>query len=181
MHHNRLVPLLALALLTVAACGSDDSSTSASPSTSTPTASTTTEPPGKEIHATGTSGTPKVGDPICDAEKHCMIPLTLTGTYSGDLTGTGISHGAGALFGTEYASGGTLIFTGTITGCGSGTMVVTDSGRGTTDGRGSSTWTIVDGVGTGDLVRVSGSGTTTFAPGAGGATTLTLTGRVICD
>ncbi len=128
-----------------------------------------------------TGGSPTIGTPICDAQQHCMYPLTVTGTYSGDLTGTSISHSAGALFGTEYAAGDTTIFTGTLAGCGTGTMVMVSTGRGTSGGKGTSRWDIFEGLGTGDLARVHGSGTTESGPDSSGAIVVTLTGRITCD
>ena len=186
MQRIRLISRLAVVALTIAACSSDDDATNASAaSTSSTTATfatpTSSTPSGREIHATSTADSTKVGDSICDSQQHCMIPLSVTGTYTGDLSGTSISHGAGALVGTKYAAGGTLIFTGAVAGCGTGTMVIVDTGVGSTDGTATSEWEIVDGFGSGDLARVQGSGTTTTAKSSDGSFTATLTGRITCD
>jgi len=185
-----LIGLLAIAIL-FSSCGSDDDPTSASTSAAGSTAAasssvstlapTTTEPPGHEVHATSTAGTTTVGDPVCDPEQHCLYPLTITATVSGDLTGSTISHSAGTLAGTEFAASDTLIFTGTVAGCGTGTLVLLSLGRGSTTGTTTGTWTIAEGFGTGDLVRAAGSGTTTTEPGSDGALSSTLTGRLTCE
>jgi hypothetical protein len=187
MHHIRLIPRLAIVALTIAACSSDDAATRASTgasssTTATSSAPTTTEPPGREIHATATEGAPpKVGEPICDSQQHCMIPLTLTGTYAGDLMGTSVANGAGVLVGSKYAASDTLIYTGSVAGCGTGTMVIIGGGVGSTDGSATSEWEIADGFGTGDLISVHGTGTTTTATSSDGTLTATVTARITCD
>lgn len=97
------------------------------------------------------------------------------------MTGTSISHSAGALVGSEYAAGDTLIYTGTVAGCGTGTLVILSTGRGTIDGKGTSKWEVVDGLGSGELARLRGSGTTTLGPDSAGASVATVTGHVTCD
>ncbi len=109
-----------------------------------------------------------------------MYPLTTTATVSGDLTGSTVSHSAGTLVGTEFAASDTLIFTGTVAGCGTGTLVLLSLGRGSTTGTTTSNWTIAEGFGTGDLVHVTGTGTTTVPPASEGSTSATLTGRLTC-
>ncbi len=110
-----------------------------------------------------------------------MYPLTITATLSGDLTGTTISHSAGALVGTEFAASDTQIFTGTVAGCGTGTLVFLSTGRGSTTGTTTAAWTIAEGFGTGDLVHATGTGTTTVAPASDGSLSSTLTGRITCE
>ncbi len=110
-----------------------------------------------------------------------MYPLTITATLSGDLTGTTIAHSAGALVGTDFVASDTLIFTGTVAGCGTGTLVFLSTGRGSTTGTTTSTWTIAEGFGTGDLAHATGSGTTTVPPASEGSLSSTLTGRITCD
>jgi hypothetical protein len=170
----------------LAACGSDDAVTEGSAAVSsrapasTAAASTTAEERGQEITATSTAGTTTIGDPVCDEAQHCIYPLTVTATVSGDLTGTTVAHSAGALVGTDFAASDTLLFHGTISGCGTGTLVLLGTGRGSTTGTTTSAWTIAEGFGTGDLVAVTGSGTTSVPPVSSGSTSATLTGRITC-
>jgi len=110
-----------------------------------------------------------------------MYPLTVTATLVGDLTGTWISHSAGALFGTDFAAGSTDIYTGKVAGCGTGTMVIVGIGRGSTAGKSSGTWEIFKGLGTGDLARVRGRGTSVVASSSHGNLAETLTGRITCE
>jgi len=191
MRRIHLIGLLAIVML-FSSCGSDDepasaptstavSTTAAASSTASTLASTTTEPPGRDVNATSTAGATTIGDPICDAEQHCMYPLTSTATLSGDLAGTTISHSAGALIGTDFAASDTLIFTGNVAGCGTGTLVFLSTGRGSTTGTTTSAWTIAEGFGTGDLAHAAGTGTTTVPPASAGSTSATLTGRITCD
>ena len=191
MRRIHLVGLFAIVIL-VSSCGSDDEPTSApssatvstaaaSTSTVSTIASTTTKPLGQEVTATSTAGASTIGDPICDAVQHCMYPLTITATVSGDLTGTTISQSAGALVGTDFAASDTMIFTGTVAGCGTGTLVFLSTGRGSTTGTTTSTWTIAEGFGTGDLVHATGTGTTTVPPASSGSASATLTGRITCE
>lgn len=191
MRRTHLIGLFAI-IVVVSSCGSDDettsastsgaaSATAASSSTVSTVASTTTDPPGEEVNASSTAGATSVGDPICDAEQHCMYPLTITATLSGDLTGTTISHSAGTLVGTDFAASDTLIFSGTVAGCGTGTLVFLSTGLGSTTGTTTSTWTIAEGFGTGDLVHATGTGTNTVAPASDGSLSSTLAGRITCE
>jgi hypothetical protein len=79
------------------------------------------------------------------------------------------------------AAGDTLIFTGTVADCGTGTLVMVSTGRGTTGGKTTSKWEVFEGLGTGDLARVHGTGTTAVAPNSDGTMMATLTGRITCD
>jgi hypothetical protein len=189
MRRIHVVGLVAIAIL-LSSCGSDDEPTSAPSSGAVSTASstavstvvsTTTDTLGHEVTASSTAGASTVGDPICDAEQHCMYPLTITATVSGDLTGTTVSHSAGALVGTDFAASDTMIFTGTVAGCGTGTLVFLSTGRGSTTGTTTSTWTIAEGFGTGDLVHATGTGTTRVPPASSGSAPATLTGRITCE
>ena len=182
MHRIRLIASLVLVVLAAAACSSDSSATRASaPASSSAAPSPTTTPPGKSLHATSTTTEqPTIGQPICDAQQHCMYPLTTKDTVSGDLMGTSISNGAGALFGDKFAAGDTLIFTGTVVGCGSGTMVLLGTGTGSTTGKTVSNWIVAEGVGEGDLLRVHGGGTTSIDPQPDGSGTATIEAHLTC-
>jgi hypothetical protein len=185
----RRIQLVGLRAIVIAfsSCGSDDDATSASnsaavsPSTAATLASTTTEPPGREVIATAAAGATTAGEPICDAEQHCIYPLTITATISGDLTGSTIAHSAGALAGTDFAASDTQIFTGSVAGCGTGTLVFLSLGRGSTTGPTTGTWTIAEGFGTGDLADAVGSGTTTTGPGSDGTLSSKFSGRITCE
>ena len=186
---SRIVVIASLALVVLASCGSDDTATTASsalpPSsaaaTTTIEASTTTVLPGVEVNATASGAKSTVGDPVCDAAQHCIYPLTITATVTGDLTGTTVSQSAGALLGTEFAASGTQIFNGTVKGCGTGSMVMLATGRGSTTGTTTSSWIIAEGFGTGDLAKATGTGTTTLPPASSGSTSETLAGRITCS
>jgi hypothetical protein len=112
------------------------------------------------------------GNSACDptAPTRCAGTFQSVRTFAGDIEGTAYVVGSAVLLrnGT-YQGQDVAQFTGTIEGCGSGTLLMIDTGvldPATANERG--TWTIVGGQGTGDLARVSGSGTTDTR--AGGAT-----------
>src|SRR4051812_474207 len=119
-----------------------------------------------------TSGPPlTIGTPACSAAGRCTYPFTEIGTDSGDLEGTHVSAGGSALdpTGTRFAVSRVQIFTGTIRGCGTGTVVgdVTESA----DARGgTATWTFRAGSGTDGLAGITGHGIGAGAAGAAGMT-----------
>jgi len=106
--------------------------------------------------------TPVGGDFGCDPTDpaRCVGTFRNVRTFSGDLTGTAYQVGAAALLpdGTTYQGAGVVLFTGSVKRCGTGTMLLVETGRldaGT--GASSGTWEISAGQGTGDLADVSGS------------------------
>ena len=103
------------------------------------------------------------GQSPCDpaTPTRCAGTFETVRTYAGDFTGTSYIVGSavklpdGAYQGQDVAQ-----FSGTIAGCGTGTVVMLEVGildAATGGQRG--TWTITAGQGTGDLARVSGLGT----------------------
>ena len=82
-------------------------------------------------------------------------------TYTGDVTGTSYAVGSAALAPDGiYRATAIEQFSGTITGCGTGTVIIQQIG--TLDpatGRSDGSWTIVAGAGSGDLAETTGSST----------------------
>jgi Protein of unknown function (DUF3224) len=69
-----------------------------------------------------------------------------------------------------YQGQGVAQFTGTVDGCGSGTLIMFETGildPATGEERG--TWSVTAGQGTGDLAQLSGSGTSDPAAGTTGS------------
>ena len=127
----------------------------------------------RRVHFTSTTqfvGANSACDPT--APTRCAGTFQSVRTFAGDIEGTAYVVGSAVLLrnGT-YQGQDVAQFTGTIKGCGSGTLLMIDTGvldPATANERG--TWTIVRGQGTGDLARASGSGTAdTRAGGATGA------------
>lgn len=102
-----------------------------------------------------------VSAPVCDAEGDCLFPYTAPSEqWTGDFVGGGPTAGSAALGGAEGGFGLELkFFTGTIEPCGTGSLVVRASGINEPTHSGTGTWEIVEGFGTGDLVDVTGGGT----------------------
>lgn len=119
---------------------------------------------GRPLSVTVTVGapTPVGGDFGCDPTDpaRCVGTFRNVRTFSGDFNGTAYQVGAAAILpdGTTYQGAGVVLFTGSVKRCGTGTMLIVETGRldaGT--GAGSGTWEITAGQGTGDLANVSGS------------------------
>jgi hypothetical protein len=112
------------------------------------------------------------GDSGCDPTdpSRCAGTYRVVRTLVGDLTGTAYAVGSAVPFADgTYQGQGIAQFTGTVDGCGSGTMLMLESGvLDPSAPRESGTWEIVAGRGTGDLVDTSGSGTADSS--AGGST-----------
>jgi hypothetical protein len=125
---------------------------------------------------------PIIGAPVCD-QSSCVIPFSILGTASGDLTGTSVQAGSAVQFadGTLYANS-TFVFRGTVMPCGSGTVTMRSTGfnrAGVTSGE----IVIVEGSGTGDLAGLEGQGTVVNGqadPSGSGVATGTIELRVRC-
>jgi hypothetical protein len=177
----RLLALSAIALLAViTGCGGDGD---ASPAGSENGVSTTTAPPGKKIamEVSFDPSTPLA--PVCGPSGACVLPLSRTTPtrITGSFTGGAVSSGAGA----PTASGGYTavafqLFTGSVEGCGTGTLGWTEvlSSDNVTDVSG--TWTIAEGTGTDDLATVSGGGTFEGKVNPDLSGTATVSGRIEC-
>ena len=91
-------------------------------------------------------------------------------TFTGDLTGTSYVVGSSVLLADgTYQGQDVAQFTGTINGCGTGTLIMIETGvldpaNASERGR----WTIVGGQGTGDLSHVAGEGRVEPSTGATG-------------
>ncbi len=99
-----------------------------------------------------------VGAPVCSPPTSCVIPFSLLGVSTGDVEGTMAQAGAASILpdASLYANS-TLKFTGTVTGCGAGTITMRSTGfnRG---GVTSGSIEIVEGSGTGGLASLTGTG-----------------------
>ena len=109
------------------------------------------------------------GDAPCDTTTptRCVGTFQNLITYTGDMSGTSYASGSAALAPDGiYRATAIEQFSGSITGCGTGTLIIEQSGTldpvtGADDG----TWRIVPGTGTGDLANASGASART-RPGA---------------
>lgn len=103
------------------------------------------------------------GDAGCDPTDatRCAGTFRTVRTYTGDVTGTAYVVGSAVLLGDGTYQGQAVVqFTGDVARCGSGTLVMLETGiLDPVTGGSSGSWTIVAGRGTGDLARTSGSGT----------------------
>jgi hypothetical protein len=170
----------ALALLVVAfGCSSDKATPRAKSRTN---ASTTTVAAGKRVSMEISYDAPTLLAPACGSSGACVYPLSRTTTrVTGSFTGGTVSAGAG----TPKKAGGSAgvayqLFTGTVKGCGSGTLVwteVTSSDDGTNV---LGAWTIRKGTGTAGLASVAGGGRFTGKTNADGSGTAAARGRIRC-
>ncbi len=102
------------------------------------------------------------GDFGCDptSPARCAGTFRTIRTFTGDLEGTAYVTGSAVLLGDgTYQGQGVAQFTGTVDGCGSGTLVMLETGiLDPATGQERGTWSVTAGQGTGDLAQVSGSG-----------------------
>ncbi len=103
------------------------------------------------------------GHSPCDptSPTRCVGTFETVRTYTGDLAGTSYVVGSAVkLPDGTYQGQDVTQFSGTIAGCGTGTLIMLEVGiLDPTTGGQRGTWTITTGQGTGDFARVSGSGT----------------------
>jgi hypothetical protein len=118
------------------------------------------------------SGPPlSIGAPSCDATGHCAYPFTDSGTDAGDLQGSHAAAGgatadaSGSSFGTTRM----VVFTGSVRGCGHGTLAMSMQAITHPDGSTSEWWQVRTGFGAGDLANASGTGQGTLAAGSSDA------------
>jgi hypothetical protein len=99
-----------------------------------------------------------VGAAICSSPTACVVPFSLLGVSTGDVAGTFVQAGAGSRMadGSLYANS-TIVFTGTVTGCGSGTVTMRSTGFNRGDVT-SGSIEIIEGSGTEGLVSLTGTG-----------------------
>jgi hypothetical protein len=103
------------------------------------------------------------GDFGCDPTDptRCAGTFRNVHTFAGDFVGTSYQVGSAVLLPDGIYHGQAVsTFTGTVAGCGSGTLVILETGLlDPSNGDSWGTWTIVRGEGTGELSELSGSGT----------------------
>jgi hypothetical protein len=103
------------------------------------------------------------GDASCDPTDpaRCAGTFRTVRTYIGDVTGTAYVVGSAVLLADgTYQGQAVAQFTGTVESCGTGRLVMVETGvLDPATGGSSGTWAVVAGQGTGDLSRTAGSGT----------------------
>jgi Protein of unknown function (DUF3224) len=115
----------------------------------------------RQVELSISSPMPVGGDFGCDPTDptRCAGSYRNLRTLAGDFTGTGYQVGMASLLADGIYQGvGLVLFTGTVEGCGTGTLTIVENGRldpvtGATWG----TWEITAGQGTGELADLSGS------------------------
>ena len=117
----------------------------------------------RDVQFTMTAPSLVGGDFGCDPtdSTRCAGTFRNVRTITGDFAGTTYQVGAAALLpdGT-YLGQAVVQFTGTVEGCGSGTLMIQESGiLDPVTGGARGTWVIMSGSGTGDLAQLSGSTT----------------------
>jgi hypothetical protein len=125
---------------------------------------------------------PVLGTPVCE-QGSCVLPFSFLGRTTGDLVGSFAQAGGGTRLadGTIYANS-VLVFVGTITRCGTGTVAMSSTGfnrAGSTSGR----IVIAEGSGTGELAGITGSGDVLDGqadPSGNGGGTGTIVMRLHC-
>ena len=120
----------------------------------------------RKVSFTTSSGPPVSFAPTCDAARACLVPVSggPESSVSGDLNGTGVYAGAARLLGSNEAISSALAtFTGTVKGCGTGTITIRYAAHYSSrlPHGGGGTWEVVGGVGTGALSHLTGRGTFT--------------------
>jgi hypothetical protein len=178
---SRLARVGLLALLVIAVgCSSNQATPKAKSRTSR---STTTVAMGKHVSSEVSFDAPTLLAPACGSTGACVYPLSRTTTrVKGSFTGSTVSAGAGSptKSGGGYAGVGYQLFTGTVKGCGSGTVVWTEV-TSTNDGTNvSGAWTIRNGTGTAGLASVSGGGRFTGKTNRDSSGAVTATGTIHC-
>ncbi len=88
----------------------------------------------------------------------CIFSFQNVRTYTGGLSGTSYSAGTAALGSSGLYHGVAIeLFTGSVDGCGEGTLIIRQSGDlDPTGERSTGAWTIVADAGSGDLAQASG-------------------------
>jgi hypothetical protein len=133
--------------------------------------------------ATDTGGTMKFLDPTCDVAGNCIYVTKVSGNaLGGDLDGTEVSTGLATVAPTGVVVLQTsAAFSGSVRGCGTGTVVYTNHGVLMPDEQiFRFTLRIEPGTGTGDFAGMTGSGLgeIDLADPAGVAT---VTGKLRCQ
>ncbi len=97
----------------------------------------------------------------CDAAGNCIVVGNQNGTFSGDMDGTALGSAGLWIANGGHTAGVTFLFTGTIDGCGSGTVAMRGLFGSTDLQHITGTLEFVPGLGTGDISDISGTGSLT--------------------
>jgi hypothetical protein len=181
--HNRLRrPILTtLLVLTIGASGTHIASaaTTKDPSTTEANARSHAARP-RRITFRGTFGPAALLTPVCDDASRCVYPLERTNSrWTGGLEGASISAGAGTPTGAGFVGTGVHVFTGTIKGCGTGSLVWTEALVSIDSVTSLGTWLLADGS-TADGRQVQGGGTFTAVQQPDGSGVVDGVGRIRC-
>jgi Protein of unknown function (DUF3224) len=150
----------------------------------TPTSRThTRRQAGERVRFRATNSTQALGTPVCDAGGACVVPSTWQEPYVGGIEGAGNAAGAAVVRpttdGFAYVSTGVKIVSGTVSRCGSGSVLVRT--RSDFDGTDlTQQWEIVPGFGADALERTSGAGTAAGERDAAGVYDAIGRGRIVC-
>src|SRR5262249_9762082 len=115
--------------------------------------------------AGGSAGPATINPPVCDSSFHCVSSFSFGqgAPTHGDLVGTFVVAGGGSLVGSTIQISSVETFNGTVSGCGTGTVLIRSDTHTNADfSGGGGTWSVVPGSGTGDLTNLVGGGTGDF-------------------
>lgn len=164
-----VVTALAFATIAIATAACDSTSTATPTATKSSNATPTTATAaseraattGTKVHLVLDRGPNTMAPPTC-IDQSCVYSFgNAPIQVSGDMVGVAVSVGAGApMPDGGYAGAGYSLFTGTVPMCGGdGTVAWIDHAVSSADGHVDTTWTIVEGSGTGSLAHLHGGGT----------------------
>ena len=128
-----------------------------------------------EFHMDMTPFTP-VGT-NCDTTGNCIVVGNQNGTVTGDMDGSLLGSAGLWIANGAHTAGVTLVFTGTIHGCGSGTVAMRGLFGSSDLQHVTGTLEFVPGLGAGDIANVTGTGRLTADAAAG---TAAATARIRC-
>ena len=133
----------------------------------------------RRVELTVSAPVPVGGDFACDPADatRCAGTFRNERTLTGDFAGTAYQVGTATLLpdGT-YQGAGIVVFTGTVDGCGFGTLVIVETGRlDPASGAAWGTWAIEQDEGSGDLADLTGTLSSDTRVGEG------MEGTIRCD
>jgi hypothetical protein len=134
----------------------------------------------RQVTWTNTAPPIIIGSPQCSTAGPCLYPWTEAGVAHGDLEGTYIASGVATASPTGVLEVSRMdVFTGTIAGCGTGTITTRGIEQIDPTKPAPGSMKVVSAFGTGELSRVQG-----FGQGIGGTTptglTATINGSIHC-
>lgn len=119
----------------------------------------------------------------CDATGRCLVSTLVPGSITGGVAGPTVTRGAayGDTTTGDYFGGSVIMITGTVAGCGEGSMTMSlGDFSGNLALPAAATGVVVPGSGTGALAGVTGRGEFHFSPGVGGAGTYSYSMKLRC-